>query len=81
MDFIDYDDQICLMDWFHGQDKDPPVYKHIPEFYQKKDQIDFAKFILKLKEILIEANFNALEDLFSDNFWEKEPEFMERVLQ
>ena len=70
-------DILSSMTRFYGPDNDD---EGIPELYMKTNKTEFAKFIIELPEILIEGNFDALENSFSENFWNAQSAFMEQVL-
>ena len=56
-----------------------PLYKFIGRFYAPMDYVLFGKLILDLQKALNEHNFDIIEQMFSDNMWQRDEKFMNLV--
>ena len=55
------------------------LYKFIGRFYAPMDHVLFGKLILDLQKALNEHNFDIIEQMFSDNMWQRDEKFMNLV--
>jgi hypothetical protein len=81
MYFISSNHEHKLLKYFiNGKAADgKPLYKFIGRFYAPMDYVLFGKLILDLQKALNEHNFDIIEQMFSDNMWQRDEKFMNLV--